>query len=341
MIPRVTIGIPVYKRLEYLHQALAAVHAQDYPEIECLVSDNGMNGTKVADLVARHYPRPYRFRQNAETVLPSEHFNQIVQEASGKYFILLHDDDDMSPNFVSELVALLERHPSAFVAISRQEAVDPEGRVLGRSAETVPEVLSGEEFVKAWCNYTYRFEAFATILSRTEEIKVCGGYPSFPIGNGGENGIDDALLLKLCLGRTVAFSSGCLLRKRTYGASMGFSCNYWGHVQWSRHFLTFLNSDPVLLRYALLHPDRYREAKRLMVKMIWETNYHRWSTMYRERETPGEWMRSAFAMPFIKDYYVRVIETLGYAFKAAAFRRVKRLFPWAHRFYRSLKHDTR
>ncbi|NOS78160.1 MAG: glycosyltransferase family 2 protein [Nitrospira sp.] len=335
MIPRVTIGIPIYKRLEFIPQALAAVNAQDYPEIECIVSDNGMNGSKVADLVARHYPRPYRFRQNPETAIVSEHFNQIVQEATGKYFILFQDDDDMSPNFVSDLVALLERHPSAVVAISKQEAVDPSGRVLRKSVEVVPEILSGEDFVSAWCQSLYKFETFATILSRTEEIKVCGGYPFFSTGG---NGIDDALLLKLCLGRAVALSSGCLFRKCTYESSMGFSCSYRDLVQGSRRFLTFLDSDSVLLQYARSHPDQYREVKRLLVKMIWQTNFDRWNTMYRERESPAEWARSAFTMPFIPDYYRGVMSTLGYALKASAFDKAKRLFPWAHRIYRSLKH---
>jgi len=335
MIPRVTIGIPIYRRLEFIPQALRVVLDQDYPEIECIVSDNGMNGSKVADLVARHYPRPYRFRQNPETVIVSEHFNQIVQEATGKYFILFQDDDDMSPNFVSDLVALLERHPSAAVAISRQEAIDPSGRVLRKSVEAVPELLSGEDFVSAWCRYLYRFETFATVVSRTDEIKACGGYPFFPTGNG----IDDALLLKVCLGRAVALSSRCLFRKRTYESSMGFSCDYRALVQGSRRFLTFLESDPVLLQYANSHPDQYREVKGLIVKMIWQTNFDRWNTMYRERESSAEWVRSAFAMPFIPDYYRRVISTLGYALKASVLDKVKRLFPWMHRICRSRKHN--
>ena len=64
----VTIGIPIYKRLEYLPNVLRVVEAQDYPEIDILVSDNGMNGTAVSDVVKKHCTRPYRFRQNSATV---------------------------------------------------------------------------------------------------------------------------------------------------------------------------------------------------------------------------------------------------------------------------------
>ena len=60
----VTIALPIYKRLEYLPHVLGIVAAQDYPDIELLVSDNGMNGTRVREIVEASYPRPYRFRQN-------------------------------------------------------------------------------------------------------------------------------------------------------------------------------------------------------------------------------------------------------------------------------------
>ncbi len=69
----VSICIPVYKRLECIPRALRSVAAQDYPSIELIVSDNGMNGTRVAELVQREYPRPFRFRQNPHTVNPAAH----------------------------------------------------------------------------------------------------------------------------------------------------------------------------------------------------------------------------------------------------------------------------
>ena len=73
----VTIGIPIYKRLEYLPQVLNIVASQDYPNIDLLVSDNGMNGTIVPEIVTKYYPKQYRFRQNPSTVSVSIHYNQL------------------------------------------------------------------------------------------------------------------------------------------------------------------------------------------------------------------------------------------------------------------------
>src|SRR6476660_5893489 len=141
----VTIGIPIYKRLEYLPNVLKVVEAQDYPEIDLLVSDNGMNGTKVNDLVKKYYSKPYRFRQNGATVSGSIHFTQLIENAQGEYCVILADDDEITPNFVSELVKSLEKHPEASAALGREDTIDEAGNIMRSSKNEVPEVISGPD----------------------------------------------------------------------------------------------------------------------------------------------------------------------------------------------------
>ena len=49
----VTIGIPVYKRLQFLPQAVQYGVAQDYENVELIVSDNGVNGSAIPELVGQ------------------------------------------------------------------------------------------------------------------------------------------------------------------------------------------------------------------------------------------------------------------------------------------------
>jgi hypothetical protein len=267
------------------------------------------------------------------TVGQSEHYNQIAREASGTYFVLLNDDDDISPNFVSELVRLLDGYPQASVALPKQEIMDLPGRTIRGSADVVPELLSAEEFIRAWCRGTYRFETFTTLLVRTEDVNACGGYPVFPTGNG----IDDALLLKLCLGHDVALSAKCVFRKRTDESTRGFSCDYRSLTQAAGGFLRFLDTDRTIQQYVGSYPNRWQEIGPLLVNMIWKTCFYRWNGMYRERLSPFEWALAAFTMPFIPNYYAAVTSTLFEASKAAAFDGAKKVFPWAQRIYRSFK----
>jgi glycosyltransferase involved in cell wall biosynthesis len=143
MTKLVTIGIPVYKRLNALSNALQSVAAQDYPHIELIVSDNGTNGTKVRDIVEQWYPRPYRFRQNPVTVVISPCYNQLLESATGDSFVALDDDDTISSNFASELVGVFGRYPDVAVAFARQNIVDEAGKLMRGSPDRLPEIVSG------------------------------------------------------------------------------------------------------------------------------------------------------------------------------------------------------
>ena len=181
MRKKVTIGLPIYKRLEHIPAILQIVASQDYPNLELIVSDNGKNGNVVENMAKAHYPYPFRFRQNSETATICKHFNQIIHEATGDYFIMLMDDDEISSNYVSELVAQIEAHPEASVAIARQETIDAHGNILRKSREDLPDVVSGPDFILAmWGRYEYGFEIVDTYLTKTEELKGMRCLPRFP-----------------------------------------------------------------------------------------------------------------------------------------------------------------
>jgi glycosyltransferase involved in cell wall biosynthesis len=330
----VTIGIPIYKRLEYLPSILKIVGSQDYPNVELIVSDNGMNGAAVREIVQRCYTRPSRFRQNPSTVGMSVHFNQIIHDASGEYFVLLADDDEISTNYVSELVNLLERYPQASVAMAVQETVDETGALVRRSSEQVPEILSGTEFIRAaWGTHEYRYESFSTFLARTRSVITCGGYPDFWKGSGN----DDALIVKLCLDNFIALGARCVFRKRCYDSSYGFSQTTQDLARGIKDFLQFVDTNPILRQFAFDHPAEWRATRYLLVKMGWTTYYLRWADMYRQRLTPLQWAKAGFELPFIPEYYKAMIQTLIAASVAKGSSAIKQHLPRAYQVYRAAK----
>lgn len=337
MNPTVTIGIPVYQRLQYLPQILRIVNEQDYPEIELLISDNGMNGTKVSEMVNQHYPGAFKFRQNGSIVSISQHFNQLVRAASGKYFLLLADDDEISPNYVSELVARMESHSAAAVAVSRQEIIDESGAVVGGSKPGLPETLSGTEFIRAaWQTHEYRFQCFATVLARTESIKACGGYPDFTTGTHN----DDALLIKLCLNGDVALSDRCCFRWRVYETSHGWSLSIDALAKASREFLKFVEKDPVLRDFAARNPEDWARMRKTLIELGWKTYYLRWRGLYRRRLTQREWVRAAFALPFIPAYYRLVARVMLSRLTTPLVAPLKKHLPRQYEIYRRARYGS-
>jgi glycosyltransferase involved in cell wall biosynthesis len=335
MKPLVTIGIPIYKRLHFLPAALRVVSSQDYPAIELIVSDNGGNGSRVSELVAQHYTGSYKVRQNAATASVSEHYNQLVEAASGKYFVLLCDDDEISANFISELAGLLEQYPSAIAAIAMQEIMDESGSIIRKSKTDFPESMAGTHFIRAaWDTHEYAFECFATIMAPTEKIKACGGYPDFTTGTHN----DDALLIKLCLAGDVALSNRCCFRWRVYESSHGWSISIGDLAKASREFLEFLNTDPAILEFARRNPTRWAMARKCLVDLGWKTYHLRWAGLYRRRLTLFEWLTAAFALPFIPDYYSAAARTIAARGKSVMAAPVKTVFPGTYAAYRAAKY---
>ena len=329
----VTVGIPVYRRLDFLPNVLNIVSSQVYPDIELIVSDNGMNGSAVHDIVKKYYSRPNSFRQNSSTVGMSVHFNQILHEASGEYFVLLADDDEISSNYVSELVTLLERHTRASVAMSIQETIDETGVPLRRSSEKVPEMLSGPEFIRAaWGTHEYGYESFSTFIARTANLVNCGGYPDFCKGTAH----DDALIVKLCLDNFVVFSTRCTFRKRYSEVSDGYAMGIKELSRGLRDFLAFLESDPMIRAYAVSHRRQWKESKRYLVEVAWKTYYYRWIDLYKKRLSRQEWARAGFYMPFIPDYYRAVAQTFTQSVVDGALEKLEEHIPWVYKIYRTV-----
>jgi hypothetical protein len=302
----VTIGLPLYRRFDYLAAALQSVAAQDYPDIELLVSDNGQNPETIRDMVESLYPKPFRFRRNPVTLPAPIHYNQLIDEARGEYFILLCDDDEISSNFVSALVPLLGDHPDAAVAIAHQQIIDGNGAVLRQSSDELPDVMTGMDFLRAWCRHEHSVECWVTHLSRTADLRRCGGFLCTPLSTHS----DDGLIVKLAVTGSVRFTTEATFRWRIDGESHGWNISVEGLAADTRHFLKFLAKDPAMRQAKQLHGDAWNGVRRQLETMAWRTYWHRWSTMYRARLPYSRWALAAFAMPPILGYYRQALGSL-------------------------------
>lgn len=305
MSPLVTVGVLVYKRLEYVAQAIRSVAAQDYPNIELIVSDNGPNGEQVAAIARANYPRPFVFRQNPTSVSIVDHFNQVVDAASGHYYVLLCDDDELAPNYIGEMVQLLEEHPNVGAAISCVENMNVDGVTVGSTHDKPlpPTIMRTSEFTRGWANNTHKYISFTTNMARTAEIRAVGKYPAFDGANGSDNG----LLLSLCIDRSIGFCARTFYRHRIHETSFGKSVSYKSLALASRQFLRFLDHEPRLRAYARSNPDDYAAIRAAVQRVIWITYFARWRSLYRNRMPYAQWVRGGFVLPPIPAYYRKVL----------------------------------
>lgn len=132
-LPLVSIGVPVRNEEKFLKESLEALLAQDYPNVEILISDNASDdGTSI---IAKHFAKTHpnvTYHRFSTNVGPAENFRKVLLDANGRYFMWAAGHDLWSRNYISACVFELERNNSAVLAIGTGQWIDSEGDVMDR-----------------------------------------------------------------------------------------------------------------------------------------------------------------------------------------------------------------
>lgn len=119
--PRVTIGMPTYRRGHLIRRALASIAAQSYRDFVLIVSDNaGQDADTMAAVreFSDALPEVVLVAQK-ENIGAFENLKFVLAAAETEYFMWLADDDEISPDYLEELVGLLDPDPSTVTAMGK------------------------------------------------------------------------------------------------------------------------------------------------------------------------------------------------------------------------------
>jgi glycosyltransferase involved in cell wall biosynthesis len=173
--PKVAIVTPVYNGAAFLADAVESVLSQTYANWEYVIADNGStDGT--FDIARDYAKRDSRIR--AVRTLPHlpimENWNRAhgLVASDAKYVKEIHADDLMMPHCVTELVAVMERHPEAGMAGSYclyDAAVSNVGAPLGN------ELLAGSEVIRRTLTGDWwLFGAPSNVMLRASALRAMG-----------------------------------------------------------------------------------------------------------------------------------------------------------------------
>lgn len=100
----VSIGIPTWNRSSYVVEAVKSALAQTFKDIEIIVSDNASTDDTYQTLQQINDPRIVLLRQD-HNLGGIANLNACLQRATGRFFLLLSDDDLLAPTAIEKLVA--------------------------------------------------------------------------------------------------------------------------------------------------------------------------------------------------------------------------------------------
>jgi glycosyltransferase involved in cell wall biosynthesis len=176
-LPLVSIGIPTYNRADvFLHQALESAVNQTYPNIEIVVSDN-CSTDRTQELVDSFKSMRIKYHKQIENIGAKKNYNYCLEQATGEYFLLLHDDDMIDPDFVEIcLKALTNQQFEVGVVITGTRLIDSAGKLIKETTNRLNN-CSAKEFFLGWFSDKVALYLCSTLYD-TKKLKQIGGFRS-------------------------------------------------------------------------------------------------------------------------------------------------------------------
>src|SRR5438128_323622 len=136
--PLVSIGVPIYNEAQHLAEALDSLLAQDYENIEIMISDNA--STDATPQICEEYvakdPR-IRYQRNETNVGSFDNFNGVFKLARGEFFMWAAGHDLRHPSQVSRCVEAMLEDPRIVLCYSQMIWIDSNGQPLEKGQDYI------------------------------------------------------------------------------------------------------------------------------------------------------------------------------------------------------------
>lgn len=110
-MPKVSVCIPTYNRVNLLSGAIESVVQQTYTDWELIVCDDGSTDS-TAELMSQYQDSRVKYIRHLENIGKSNNMRSGFEAARSEYFIKFDDDDRLTPEFLAKTTAILDQDSS-------------------------------------------------------------------------------------------------------------------------------------------------------------------------------------------------------------------------------------
>lgn len=170
-MPKVSVIIPTYNRVDFVQEAIESVFSQSYRDFEIIVVDDGSTDDThniLATFIAEGLIQ-YIYQDNAGG---GNARNTGIQAAQGKYIALLDSDDLFLPKKLAKQIALLEKHGEAGMVHCGFSKFDDTGKDLGYRD---PSRFSGWIYPKLLLEWSVLIST-STVVIPASVLQEIGGF---------------------------------------------------------------------------------------------------------------------------------------------------------------------
>ena len=168
-----SVIIPTHNGETYIGQAIESVLNQTYPHFEVIVLEHESTDRTLEIAGSYNDPRIRICSTNQHHTIESN-WGRILDLDLAEYMTILGHDDIFYPDFLQEIVSLIEKEPDASLYITHFHIIDSDGNVI-RDCKPTPYKETGEAFMRA--RQHFHRDSFGTgYVMRSTDFKAVGGY---------------------------------------------------------------------------------------------------------------------------------------------------------------------
>jgi Glycosyl transferase family 2 len=175
--PRVTVVIPCYNYGRYLPACVRSVLSQDGVDVDALIVDDASTdgSTDVARVLAGSDQR-VTVIEHATNMGHISTYNDGLQQATGKYVVLLSADDMLTPGSLARATLVMEREPSVGLVYGNPLAVQGDVVPPARTRVRSVRIWRGSDWIRAQCRRGLNCINCPEAIVRTSVQRRVGGY---------------------------------------------------------------------------------------------------------------------------------------------------------------------
>ena len=258
-----SVGIPAYKGF-YLSQCIQSILNQTYPVFELIII-NDCSPDPIDSIVEQfmdHRIKYFKNAQNTGAVHLANNYNRCLEKATGDFFILMGDDDQMAPNYLEEFHTLIQKHPSLDVFHCRSLIIDEHSNPIIYTPSW-PEQESVYDNIWHRMN-GYRVQFIADYVYRTASLKQHNGFYYMPLGWY----TDDITSYIAMRKNGIAHTNQPVLNYRTHAANISSVGNYQlkmqAIIEQEDWFNEFLREPPLNKEDEIIYDSLCKNMGKLM-----------------------------------------------------------------------------
>lgn len=192
-LPLVSVIVPNYNHAPFLERRLRTISQQTHQNIEIILLDDASTDDSQAIIsqFARTHKNVVSIDINkSNSGLPINQWNKGVSQAKGEYIWIAESDDEAEPEFISSLITLSNRFPSAGIVYCDSEIIDEDSQKVAYYDYSSKQYIDGglwkRDFFENGRNFLAKFMLFrnlipnvSAVLFRASALKSCLKQSSF------------------------------------------------------------------------------------------------------------------------------------------------------------------